>query len=111
MARDVQADVMARLKKVEGQVRGLQRMIEECRDCSEVVTQLAAARHALAHAALPGVCLSFLLFHSKHPVLLLLGAMVTGWLALKAIQVSVGQTRIKEDTALALVLSTFLMCL
>ena len=50
MAQDVQADVMSRLRRIEGQVRGLQRMIEECRDCSEVVTQLAAVRHALDKA-------------------------------------------------------------
>ena len=75
--------------------------------CFAFLRKQALLGDALAHAALPGVCLSFLLFHSKHPALLLLGAMVTGWLALKAIQVSVGQTRIKEDTALALVLSTF----
>ena len=47
MARGAQTDVMSRLKRIEGQVRGLQRMIEERRDCSEVMTQLAAARHAL----------------------------------------------------------------
>lgn len=62
---------------------------------------------ALAHAALPGVCLSFLLLQSKHPLALLLGAMVTGWLALQAIQLSVRGGRIKEDTAMALVLSVF----
>ena len=75
--------------------------------CFAFLRKQALLGDALAHAALPGVCLAFLIFQSKHPAVLLLGAMVTGWLALKAIQVSVGQTRIKEDTALALVLSTF----
>ena len=36
-----------RLKRIEGQIRGLQRMIEEERSCSEVITQVLAARSAL----------------------------------------------------------------
>ncbi len=43
-------DVLARLRRVEGQVRGVQRMIEEGRACDEVVTQFAAAIRALEHA-------------------------------------------------------------
>lgn len=41
------ADVIARLRRVEGQVRGLQKMIEEHRECTEVIQQLTAARAAL----------------------------------------------------------------
>lgn len=44
------ADVLGRLKRVQGQVGGIIRMIEEGRDCSEVVTQLAAASRALDRA-------------------------------------------------------------
>jgi len=47
MAQEVKNDVLSRLKRIEGQVRGLQRLIDEGRDCAEVVNQLAAARHAL----------------------------------------------------------------
>ncbi len=36
-----------RLKRIEGQLRGLQRLIEEERPCKEVLVQLAAARSAL----------------------------------------------------------------
>lgn len=43
-------EVLARLKRVQGQVGGVIRMIEEGRDCSEVVTQLAAASRALDRA-------------------------------------------------------------
>ncbi len=39
--------IVARLRRVEGQIRGLQRMVDEGRDCSEIVTQLSAARAAL----------------------------------------------------------------
>lgn len=43
-------DVLGRLRRVQGQVGGIVRMIEEGRDCSEVVTQLAAASRALDRA-------------------------------------------------------------
>jgi len=44
--------ILTRLRKVEGQVRGLQRMIAEDRDCEAVLTQLMAARAALDKTAL-----------------------------------------------------------
>lgn len=40
-------ETLARLKKVEGQVRGIQKMIEERRYCIDVVMQLTAAEAAL----------------------------------------------------------------
>lgn len=43
-------DVLGRLRRVQGQIGGIVRMIEEGRDCSEVVTQLAAASRALDRA-------------------------------------------------------------
>lgn len=49
--RDKQ-DLLERLKKIEGQVRGLQRMIDEDRYCVEVLTQVAAVRAGLAKVAL-----------------------------------------------------------
>ncbi|WP_028400283.1 metal-sensitive transcriptional regulator [Ectobacillus panaciterrae] len=36
-----------RLKRIEGQIRGVLRMLEEEKDCKEVVTQLSAARSAI----------------------------------------------------------------
>ena len=44
------ADVMRRLRRVEGQVRGLQQMLTEGRDCRDIVTQLSAANKALEQA-------------------------------------------------------------
>ncbi|MHA6482232.1 metal-sensitive transcriptional regulator [Paenibacillus sp. strain BS8-2] len=38
--------VMRRLKRMEGQLRGVMRMMEEGKDCKEVVTQLSAVRSA-----------------------------------------------------------------
>jgi DNA-binding FrmR family transcriptional regulator len=40
-----------RLRRIEGQVRGIQKMLQE-RDCAEVVVQIAAARSALKGVAL-----------------------------------------------------------
>jgi len=39
--------VQKRLRRVEGQVRGIERMVEEDRYCIDVVTQISAARAAL----------------------------------------------------------------
>ena len=45
-------EITNRLKRVEGQVRGLQRMVEEQRDCEAILTQLMAARAALDRVGL-----------------------------------------------------------
>jgi DNA-binding FrmR family transcriptional regulator len=44
------SDLQRRLRKVEGQVRGVHQMIGDGRDCREVVTQIAAANKALEQA-------------------------------------------------------------
>jgi DNA-binding FrmR family transcriptional regulator len=41
------ARILNRLARIEGQVRGLQRMIEEGKDCEDILAQLAAAKSAL----------------------------------------------------------------
>ena len=40
-------DVKNRLKRVEGQIRGVLKMMEEGKECKDVVTQLSAARSAM----------------------------------------------------------------
>jgi DNA-binding FrmR family transcriptional regulator len=40
-------DLVRRLARIEGQVRGLQAMIKDGRECREIVTQLSAAGKAL----------------------------------------------------------------
>lgn len=62
---------------------------------------------AISHAALPGVVIAFLLTRSKASLVLILGAAVAGWLATLWMTNIVKHTRIKEDTALGLVLSVF----
>ena len=51
-------DLMNRLKRIEGQVRGLQRMLEENAYCPDVLTQAAAVQ-----AALNGFCRTLLASH------------------------------------------------
>ena len=46
------AEVTKRLRRVEGQIRGIQRMIEDGRECEDIITQLMAARAALDKAGL-----------------------------------------------------------
>ncbi len=43
-------EVIKRLRRVEGQIGGIIRMLEQRRDCADVVTQLAAASKALDRA-------------------------------------------------------------
>jgi DNA-binding FrmR family transcriptional regulator len=47
MRREIKASVLKRLKRVEGQVRGLAGMVEQDRYCIDLVTQISAARAAL----------------------------------------------------------------
>ena len=41
------ADLQRRLRRIEGQVRGVQQMLADQRDCRDIVTQIAAANKAL----------------------------------------------------------------
>jgi DNA-binding FrmR family transcriptional regulator len=62
--------IKARLRRIEGQVRGLERMVDEDVYCIEVLTQIAAATRALQ-----GVALELLDGHLEHCVS---GAIVAG---------------------------------
>jgi DNA-binding FrmR family transcriptional regulator len=48
---DDKAAIQARLKRIEGQVRGLQRMVDEEQYCIDVLTQVSAATKALQSVA------------------------------------------------------------
>lgn len=62
---------------------------------------------AIAHAVLPGICLGFIVAGTKNPLVLIIGAFITGWLSLVVVEYISRKTRIKEDTAIGLVLSVF----
>ena len=47
MRKDIKASVQKRLSRIEGQVRGLSKMVDEDRYCIDVVTQISAVRAAL----------------------------------------------------------------
>ncbi len=49
--QDDKAAVLSRLRRIEGQVRGLQRMVEDDTYCIEVLTQVSAATRALQSVA------------------------------------------------------------
>lgn len=44
---ELQNELLLRLKKIEGQVRGVHKMIQEQRNCGEIVIQLAAIKSAI----------------------------------------------------------------
>jgi len=50
MRPDAKSSVLKRLNRIEGQVRGLSRMVEQDRYCIDIVTQLSAVRAALRRA-------------------------------------------------------------
>ncbi len=52
MSEEAKADLGKRLRRLEGQVRGVQKMLDEDRDCQEIVQQLAAVRSAAHQASL-----------------------------------------------------------
>ena len=50
LPRDELTQVVKRLRRAQGQIGGVLRMIDEGRDCEEIITQLAAASRALDRA-------------------------------------------------------------
>jgi DNA-binding FrmR family transcriptional regulator len=50
MQSHAKASVLKRLNRIEGQVRGLARMVEQDRYCIDIVTQISAVRAALRRA-------------------------------------------------------------
>ena len=44
---EIRGNILARLKKIEGQIRGLQAMVTEGRECDQILTQVRAAQSAL----------------------------------------------------------------
>ncbi len=75
--------------------------------CFAFLRKRALLGDALAHAALPGVCMAFLLSGTKNPVVILLGATVSCWIGAISIDLITKYTRVKEESALGMVLSVF----
>lgn len=62
---------------------------------------------ALSHAALPGVCLAYMVTGTKSIFFFLLGAILAGILATVSISYITRNTRIKQDSALGIILTVF----
>lgn len=62
---------------------------------------------AVAHASLPGIALAFIISGVKNPLYFFVGAAIAGWMATAWISSINQNTRIKSDTALAIVLAVF----
>lgn len=61
----------------------------------------------MSHAALPGVVIAFIVTGQKDSLPLFIGAAIAGWLGTLLVLVITSQTRIKEDSALGIVLAVF----
>lgn len=62
---------------------------------------------AVAHAILPGLAVAFIFRGEKDPVFLMLGALISGWIAIALMDYISTKTKLSSDTAIAAVLSIF----
>lgn len=72
-----------------------------------VVRRMALVGDTLSHAVLPGIALGFLWGSTKDPVAILVGATVVGMLGILVSHAITRTTRLKQDTALGIVLASF----
>ena len=75
--------------------------------CFAILRRRALTGDALAHAALPGVCLGFLVAGERNLPIMLSGAFLSGLLGINVIAGLRRWTRVKEDAAIGFVLSVF----
>ncbi|MCT2535817.1 metal ABC transporter permease [Aquibacillus koreensis] len=62
---------------------------------------------AMAHAALPGVCIMYIIFEIKSVPLFLVGATITSLIATHSIQAIIKHSRVKSDAAIGIIISVF----
>lgn len=62
---------------------------------------------AIAHSVLPGVAAAFMISGVKDPLILIVGALISGWLSIVMIDGIVRTTKLKSDAAIGIVLSVF----
>lgn len=62
---------------------------------------------AIAHALLPGICLGFLVAGEKNIIYLFAGAFITGWFSTFLVDFIVNRSKVKQDAAIGIVLSSF----
>lgn len=72
-----------------------------------VLRKQALLGDTLSHAALPGICIAFMLTGSRTPLILLIGAGIAGWIGTLIFLRTIKATKLSEDTMLGVVLSVF----
>jgi manganese/zinc/iron transport system permease protein len=72
-----------------------------------VLRRQALLGDTLSHAALPGICIAFMLTDSRAPLVLLVGAGIAGWIGTLIFLRTIKATKLSEDTMLGVVLSVF----
>jgi len=75
--------------------------------CFALLRRQSLLGDAIAHAALPGIGIAFLLTGSRATPVLVLGAALAGWIGTLVVLAIVRSSRIPADTALGIVLSVF----
>jgi manganese/zinc/iron transport system permease protein len=75
--------------------------------CFAVLRRQSLFGDTLAHAALPGVCLAYLVFGAKDLTVLMAGATVSGVIGTLLVLGLLRGSRLKQDAALGIILSTF----
>jgi len=75
--------------------------------CFALLKKQSLVSDAVAHAALPGICFAYMFTGEKNFIYLMVGASLTGLIAAYFIQIIVRMSRIKEDSAITLILSVF----
>lgn len=75
--------------------------------CYAVLRRRALVGDALSHAALPGLCIAFLIIGERSLPAMLVGALASGVLGVGVVAFLRSSTRIKEDAAIGIVLGTF----
>ena len=75
--------------------------------CFTFLQKRALVGDAVAHSVLPGVCGAFLMAGTKNPFFLITGAFISGWLSIICMSLITRYSKLKEDTAVALILSVF----
>ncbi len=75
--------------------------------CFTFLRKRSLVGDAVSHSVLPGICLAFLISGEKNPIILLVGALVTGLLSLILMEVLTKNRLTRPDTAISLMLSFF----
>lgn len=75
--------------------------------CFTFLRKRSLMADAISHSVLPGICLAFMLTGEKNPIYFLIGAMITGLLSVLLMELLTRSSLVRNDTAIALLLSVF----